>query len=226
MNRPLDLIIFDCDGVLVDSEIIGINLTRSLLQQYGVTIGFNEFCIEYSGLSWDILIDKVREQKGVIIPASINQTFFPSLFTLFREKLTRIAGTLEVISTLSIPKCICSNSSSEQLEFMLSLVGLESMFNGGIFSAVDLGPGRGKPQPDIFLHAAQMLHAAPENTLVIEDSVHGVTAAKSAGMFAIGFIGGAHTYPQHREKLLAAGADVIIDSMFQLPAEIAHYSAE
>ncbi|MFS2222205.1 HAD family hydrolase [Pantoea sp. B65] len=220
MNNKLDLIIFDCDGVLVDSEIIGIQLTLSLLGQQGVDIGFDEFIAGYSGLAWDELINKVRAEKGVSITESIHQEFYRLLLESFAEKLTRIAGTEEVISTLPTSKCICSNSGSEQLEYMLTLVGLKHLFAPNIFSAVDLGPGRSKPQPDIFLHAAQVLHALPGNTIVIEDSVHGVMAAKRAGMYVIGFTGGAHSDRHHQARLESAGASVVIDSMYLLPAEI------
>ncbi|WP_147196812.1 HAD family phosphatase [Pantoea sp. CCBC3-3-1] len=219
--KQLDLIIFDCDGVLVDSEIIGINLTRALLEQHGVVIGLEAFCTHYSGLAWNELITKVREESGVNLPDTLHQTFYNALYSEFEEKLRRITGTYEVISQLDYPKCICSNSGREQLDFMLTHVGLKSLFPGSVFSAVDLGPNRGKPQPDIFLHAAAVMRAVPENTLVIEDSVHGVTAAKRAGMYVAGFTGGAHTWRDHAERLKAAGADVVIDSMYQLPAQIA-----
>ena len=218
--KPLDLIIFDCDGVLVDSEIIGINLTRSLLQQHGVVIGLETFCTHYSGLAWDELITKVRAENAVELPDTLHRTFHDALYSEFDAKLKRIAGTYEAIGQLDYPKSICSNSGPEQLDFMLRRVGLDSLFQGNIFSAVDCTPNRGKPQPDIFLHAAKVMRSAAENTLVIEDSVHGVTAAKRAGMTVIGFTGGAHTWRDHAARLKAAGADRIMVSMYQLPEEI------
>ncbi|ATA26502.1 hypothetical protein BIY26_21770 [Brenneria goodwinii] len=220
MSDKLDLLIFDCDGVLVDSEIIGINLTRSLLKKHGVDIGFEEFTAEYSGLLWDELINKVKINKRVDLPASINQNFHSALLKQFAEKLSPIPGAYEVISKISTKKCICSNSSKEQLNFMLSLVGLKPLFSPNIFSAVDLGPGRSKPQPDIFLSAAGTLQSTPHKTMVIEDSIHGVIAAKKAGMYVIGFTGGSHTYINHKEKLENAGANVVIDSMYLLSDEI------
>lgn len=224
-NEP-DLVIFDCDGVLVDSEYLGIELAISLLQKYGVDISFEEFTTEYSGLAWADLINKVKVNKHVTIPNGIHPEFSSNLIKQLQEKLTRIAGTDEVISKIPLPKCICSNSSKEHVDFVLSLVGLTPLFAPNLFSAVDLGPGRSKPQPDIFLHAAQKMAAKPEKTVVIEDSVHGVMAAHRAGMYVIGFTGGAHTYTGHKEKLEAAGANVVISSMYQLPDEIARFSAE
>lgn len=223
MNNSLDLIIFDCDGVLVDSEIIGIKLTVSLLNQQGVNIDIATFTRLYSGLAWDALIERVRRDTGIIVSATIGQQFYPQLMAAFATRLERISGSLEVISKITTAKCICSNSGSEQLDYMLTLVGLKSLFAPKIYSAIDLGPGRGKPKPDIFLYGAQQFNAPPANTLVIEDSVHGVIAAKRAGMYVVGFIGGAHTTPDHRSRLLAAGADVVIDSLYQLPDAIARF---
>lgn len=223
MSKTLDLMIFDCDGVLVDSEIIGIKLTVSLLNQQGVDIDVETFTRLYSGLAWEALIEQVRRDTGITVPPTIGQHFYPQLMSAFAESLERIAGSYEVISQLSYPKCICSNSSREQLDYMLTLVGLKNLFSPWIYSALDLGPGRGKPQPDIFLHAAQQFDVQPSHSLVIEDSVHGVMAAKRAGMYVVGFIGGAHTTSDHRSRLIAAGADVVIDSLYQLPREIRHF---
>lgn len=223
MKDSVSLIIFDCDGVLVDSEIIGIELTVSLLNDQGVNIGLDEFTHRYSGLAWDELIDQIRTDKGVTIAPHLRQAFHPLLMNAFADRLVSIDGVRETLSQIALPRCICSNSSAEQLDFMLTKVGLKPLFTPHIFSAVDLGPGRGKPRPDIFLHAAQVMNTAPENTLVIEDSVHGVTAAKRAGMFVVGFTGGAHTTPDHRTRLFDAGADQVIDRLPQLIAEIRHF---
>ncbi|WP_300000316.1 HAD family phosphatase [uncultured Cedecea sp.] len=224
MGSTLDLIIFDCDGVLVDSEIIGIKLTVSLLNQQGVDIDIGTFTRLYSGLAWEALIDKIRRDTGITVSATLGQDFYPQLMAAFPTQLKRIAGSLEVISNIKTAKCICSNSKSEQLDYMLTLVGLKSLFAPWIFSANDLGPGRGKPEPDIFLYGAQQFNACPENTLVIEDSVHGVMAAKRAGMYVVGFTGGAHTTPDHQSRLITAGADGVIHSLYQLPDEAERFS--
>lgn len=222
-NRP-ELIIFDCDGVLVDSEFLGIKLAISLLSQHGAELSLNEFTAGYSGLAWNDLIEKVRVEKGVAVPEEIHQQFYPQLLASFAADLRRIEGTLEVISQIDTAKCICSNSSVEHVEYVLSLTGLKPLFEKDIFSAADLGAGRAKPQPDIFLHAAERLRATPANTLVIEDSAHGVMAAKAAGMFVVGFTGGAHADASHQQRLLSAGADRVINAMSQLPAEIRRFS--
>ena len=225
MSKTLDLIIFDCDGVLVDSEIIGIQLTVSLLNQQGVDIDVEKFTRLYSGLAWEALIEQVRRDTGITLSATIGQHFYPQLMAAFATRLERVAGSFEVISKITTAKCICSNSGSEQLDYMLTLVGLKSLFTPWVYSANDLGPGRGKPEPDIFLYGAQQFNAQPANTLVIEDSVHGVMAAKRAGMYVVGFIGGAHTTPCHRDRLLTAGADVVIDSFYQLPEETDRFAS-
>lgn len=221
--KTLDLIIFDCDGVLIDSEIIGIRLTVSLLNQHGVDIDVAGFTRLYSGLDWDALIGRVRQDSGVSLPANIGEDFYPRLMAKFASELERIAGSMEVVSTIATPKCICSNSGSEQLDTVLTQVGLKNLFAPHVYSARDLGAGRGKPEPDIFLHGARQFNARLGNTLVIEDSVHGVMAAKRAGMYVVGFTGGAHTTPDHASRLIAAGADVTIDSLYRLPEEVERF---
>jgi HAD superfamily hydrolase (TIGR01509 family) len=223
MTKTLDLIIFDCDGVLVDSEIIGIKLTVSLLNQQGVDIDVAKFTRLYSGLVWEALIEQIHHDTGIAVSPRISESFYPQLMAAFDTNLERVAGSIEVISHITTPKCICSNSGSEQLDYMLTKTGLKSLFTPYVYSAQDLGPGRGKPEPDIFLHGAQQFNARPANTLVIEDSVHGVMAAKRAGMYVVGFTGGAHTTPDHRNRLIAAGADVVIDSLYALPEEIERF---
>ncbi|MCW1876247.1 HAD-IA family hydrolase [Erwinia sp. INIA-01] len=221
--KTLDLIIFDCDGVLIDSEIIGIRLTVSLLNQHGVDIDVAGFTRLYSGLDWDALIGRIRQDSAVSLPANIGEDFYPRLMAKFASELERIAGSMEVVSTIATPKCICSNSGSEQLDTVLTQVGLKKLFAPHVYSARDLGPGRGKPEPDIFLHGARQFNARPGNTLVIEDSVHGVMAAKRAGMYVVGFTGGAHTTPDHASRLVGAGADVTIDSLYRLPEEVERF---
>lgn len=220
MKDNVELIIFDCDGVLVDSEIIGIDLMLSLLEAQGVAMNFTEFTRDYSGLALDELIAKVRAEKGVAISPDLQQQFYPLLMTALAERLVSIEGTHELLANLPTAKCICSNSAMAQLDTMLRQVGLNAFFAPHIYSAAELGPGRSKPQPDIFLHAAEKMRATPAHTLVIEDSVHGVMAAKRAGMYVVGFTGGAHTTPDHQARLLAAGADAVTDAMSHLPEEI------
>lgn len=218
--KNLELVIFDCDGVLVDSEIIGINLTLDILREYGCKVSKEEFSASYSGMAWSNFIKKINIDLNVSIPSEANNDFYNRLIKAFNEKLRRIEGTKEVIANIKKPMCICSNSKVEQIRFMLELTGLGDFFTDVIFSAATLGESRCKPKPDIFLLAANYFQVAPEHTLVIEDSVTGVTASRAAGMFTAGFIGGSHTYPQHAERLHQAGADVIITSMYELPALI------
>jgi HAD superfamily hydrolase (TIGR01509 family) len=211
-----ELVIFDCDGVLVDSEIVGIQKTLDILKKYGCNISQEDYLSSYCGMDWNGLMDRIKEEYNIIIPETARYDFLESLYQSFKYELKRIDGSLEVISQLRLPVCICSNSGVDQIHMMLNLVGLGQLFTHNIFSAVELGAGLTKPKPDIFLAAAEYFHISPLRTLVVEDSVPGVTAAKSAGMYTVGFTGGAHTYPQHAERLLAVGADVIISSMYDL----------
>ena len=132
-----------------------------------------------------------------------------------------IEGVPYALSRISGPRCICSNSSAHRLDMMLTKVGLKEFFAPHIYSAKDLGADRVKPKPDIFLHGASQFGVSPSKCLVIEDSVHGVHAARAAGMRVVGFTGASHTYPSHADKLTDAGAETVIARMRDLPGVVA-----
>ncbi len=127
---------------------------------------------------------------------------------------------VEVVSALTLPKCICSNSTSRRLENMLQRTGLYELFAPNIFSAKEVGAKKPKPAPDVFLHAARHFDVNPKDVIVIEDSAHGIHGARDAGMRVIGFTGGAHTYPGHADKLTDAGAETVIHRHKDLPSVI------
>jgi HAD superfamily hydrolase (TIGR01509 family) len=135
-----------------------------------------------------------------------------------------IDGVREAVATVTTQRCICSNSPSERIEFMLEKVGLLPFFAGRIFSALETPTGKTKPAPDVFLSAAEKLNARPENTFVIEDSVHGVAGAGAAGMRVIGFTGAGHSYPGHADALTEAGAETVIRRWAELKSVIASLS--
>ncbi|MEY9630820.1 HAD superfamily hydrolase (TIGR01509 family) [Sinorhizobium fredii] len=145
--------------------------------------------------------------------------------TILDKRLARdvkiIDGVKPVLLQLTLPHCICSNSTSARLATMLGKVGIKDHFGKHIYSARDLGPDRVKPKPDIFLHGAAQFGVDPARVLVIEDSVHGVHGACAAGMRVVGFTGGSHTYPSHADKLTEAGAETVISRMAALPGVIA-----
>ncbi|WP_455481062.1 HAD family hydrolase [Bartonella sp. B12(2025)] len=210
----IDLVIFDCDGVLVDSEYLAAKIGSQLLKQTGYEISPEELSEHYAGLVFVDILKRVEQETGKPISAHL----IDQMSDLFRAQIKTelhaidsIREVLEIIRT-RYPYCICSNAASIELKEMLTIVNLYDFFDDKdkIFSAPEVGTKKTKPDPDVFLFAAQKLHAEPTNTIVIEDSIHGVHAATAAGMRVIGFTGGSHSYLGHSNALAEAGAETVI----------------
>ncbi len=216
----IDLIIFDNDGVLVDSEIIAAEVESALLTEAGYPISAEEMGERFAGMIWRNILLAVEQEAAIPLSASL----IDKSEKLLDERLARdveiIPGVRQALARITQPRCICSNSTTSRLNAMLTHVGLKPYFEGHIYSARDLGEDRVKPRPDIFLHAAKEMNVAPSRCLVIEDSVHGVRGAVAAGMRVIGFTGASHTYPSHADRLTDAGAETVISRMHQLPATV------
>jgi HAD superfamily hydrolase (TIGR01509 family) len=216
-----DLIIFDCDGVLVDSEIIAAQVESALLTEAGYPISVEEMNERFAGLTWQDILFQVERDASIPISASLLDKSQKLLDIRLEQEVQAIPAVEFAVSRLSMKRCICSNSSSKRLDMMLGKVGLKKLFEPNIYSAKDLGPDRTKPKPDIFLHGAAQMGVSPAKTVVVEDSTHGVHAARAAGMRVIGFTGGSHTYPSHADKLTDAGAETVIARMTDLPGVVA-----
>ncbi|MDO6962811.1 HAD family hydrolase [Rhizobium alvei] len=212
-----DLILFDCDGVLVDSEIIAAEVESKLLREAGFEISAEDMCIRFAGMDWKNILLTVEQEAELPLSATLIDKSEKLLDRTLGQRVKMIDGVRYALSKITEQRCICSNSSSHRLDLMLTKVGLKPYFEGHIYSAKDLGPDRTKPKPDIYLHGAKAFGAEPSRCLVIEDSVHGVTAARAAGMRVIGFTGGSHTYPTHADRLTDAGAETVISRMVELP---------
>jgi HAD superfamily hydrolase (TIGR01509 family) len=209
MSR-LDLVIFDCDGVLVDSELLSTQAIRSVLVAEGIDVPLDAItnCI---GMKQADILKRVAERMQVSISPSVADYIWPATRALFQESLTCTHGLRAFLDGLQLPRCVASSSSHERIAFSLSLTGLTSYFAAGaIFSSSDVA--RGKPAPDLFLHAAARMGARPERCLVIEDSRFGVMGAIAAGMRVIGFAGGSHSGPGMARDLEANGATWIAQS--------------
>ncbi|MGU3399444.1 HAD family hydrolase [Brucellaceae bacterium D45D] len=206
----LSLIIFDCDGVLVDSEIIAAEVESALLSDAGYQIAPDEMAERFAGLTWQDILLSVEREAGIPLSASLIDKSEQLLDERLKNEVQAVEDIVEVVSALKLPKCICSNSTTQRLELMLKRVGLHDLFKPNIFSAKEVGAKKPKPAPDVFLHAAKKFDVDPRNVVVIEDSVHGIQGARAAGMRVIGFTGGAHTYPGHADKLTDAGAETVI----------------
>lgn len=215
-----DLIIFDCDGVLVDSEVIAAEVESGLLTEAGYPISAEEMGERFAGLTWRDILFAVERESAIPLSAALLDKSEKLLDARLEKDVQAIPGAVEAVARLPVKRCICSNSSTHRLAMMLKKVGLYDAFAPNIFSAKDLGPDRAKPKPDIFLHAAKEMSAAPGRTVVIEDSVHGIAGARAAGMRVIGFTGASHTYPSHASRLMDAGAETVIARMSDLPATV------
>jgi HAD superfamily hydrolase (TIGR01509 family) len=212
-----DLILFDCDGVLVDSEIIAAQVESKLLRDAGFDITAEDMCVRFAGMDWKNILLTIEKEADIPLSASLIDKSEKLLDAALAQRVKMIEGVKFALSKITEQRCICSNSSSPRLDMMMTKVGLKPYFAPHIYSAKDLGPDRAKPKPDIYLHGARQFGADPSRCLVIEDSTHGVHAARGAGMRVIGFTGGSHTYPTHADRLTDAGAETVISRMVELP---------
>jgi HAD superfamily hydrolase (TIGR01509 family) len=218
-----EVVIFDCDGVLVDSELIALGQTRAALDAAGLSLTHAEAVDRFLGLSLDSIVQNAEADLAAALPASFGADLSRDILGRFEGELKGIDGVREAVAGLSCRVCVASSSSLERIRFALSLTGYDALFEPNVFSASMAS--RGKPHPDLFLHAAREMRVDPKRCLVIEDSAAGVTAAVSAGMDVFGFVGGSHLYgsPQ-TERLSAAGASLIFSTMSQLPEIVTRHS--
>jgi HAD superfamily hydrolase (TIGR01509 family) len=224
MTSP-DLVIFDCDGVLVDSEIIAARVEADLLTAAGFPISAAEIAEIYAGLTFRDILLRVEEKANIPFQASLIDQAEAQVDRKLAADVRAIEGAHEAAAAVAGKKCICSNSSAERIDMMLTKTGLKRFFEGRVFSALDKEVGKPKPAPDVFLHAAKKMGVDPQRAFVIEDSVHGIHGAKRAGMRVIGFTGASHTYPGHADALTDAGAETVIRRWADLKNTLAALSA-
>ncbi len=214
-----DLVIFDCDGVLVDSEVIVIEIEAKLLAAAGFPVTADEIADRFVGLSYPDMMQLLEEDHGRPVPAELSKRIQNDALAAFPHRLQAVRGIPRLLDGLELPRCVASSSDLDRLRLSLDVTGLECHFDRDhVFSAEMVD--NGKPAPDLFLHAAENLGAEPGRCLVIEDSPHGVTAAISAGMRVLGFVGGQHARPSLRRRLAAAGAAVILDDPHDIAAHL------
>lgn len=223
MTQP-QLIIFDFDGVLVNSEIIAARVEAEMLTAAGYPISAEDLTELYAGLTFKDILLKAEQNADVPLKASLIDEAVAQVDKALARELRAIEGAERAVAGVAGRKCICSNSSSERIAFMMQKTGLDRVFNGPVFSALETPTAKPKPAPDVFLHAAKQLSADPANCFVIEDSVHGIAGAKAAGMRVIGFTGGSHSFPGHADQLMEAGAETVIRRWADFPAVLAALS--
>ena len=208
-----DLVIFDCDGVLIDSELLSVRADRECLAECGIALSVEEILERYTGISFAGMVADLEVRHGPL-PADFADRHRMRLWPLFERELQAIPGVTAILDSLTCKICVASSGRPERLKHALSLVGLYDRFRPNIFSATEVR--RGKPAPDLFLYAAERMGVMPERCVVIEDSMPGVAAAVAAGMTVIAFIGASHCRPGDAARLSAQGAVVVIDDMAQL----------
>lgn len=211
------LLIFDCDGVLVDSEPLSCRIDAEVLTGLGIPCTADEIARDFVGVSQKDMIARIAAERSVTLPDDVAERINRTLFARFETDLKPVEGVRDAILDLPFRRCVASSSLPERIALSLRVTGLADLFEH-VFSASEVP--RGKPAPDLFLHAASRMTAEPADCLVIEDSVAGVRAARAAGMRVIGFTGGGHCGPEHGETLRQAGAMTLVDRMTELPGMV------
>jgi HAD superfamily hydrolase (TIGR01509 family) len=201
------LIIFDCDGVLVDSEPLAARAYERVYEKHGMSGVGTDIIAQCIGMKQADIIARIKELTGHQFPAHADDDIWAETKLLFTEELKPTKGILPFLDSLAIERCVASSSSVERINHSLGVTGLARFFGSSIYSSSMVK--RGKPAPDIFLYAAEKMGAQPSDCVVIEDSPFGVEGAVAAGMTAIGYVGGGHTYPEHGARLSACGAAAI-----------------
>jgi HAD superfamily hydrolase (TIGR01509 family) len=214
----LELVIFDCDGVLVDSERLSIRVDAIYLGRLGWPMPESEIIERFVGRSDADMQAEIEAHLGGPIPPDIGEAFTKLYRETFDRELAPVDGIREALDAIDLPRCVASSGDHEKIRRNLALTNLAAYFGDRIFSATDVA--RGKPAPDLFLHAAKRMGATPDRSAVVEDSVYGVQAALAAGMTAFAYAGGVTP----AERLSLPGA-IVFGEMRDLPGLVAAAAA-
>jgi HAD superfamily hydrolase (TIGR01509 family) len=208
------LVIFDCDGVLVDSEPIAVRIDVEMLAEVGVTMTEQEVIERFVGRSPEVILAETEARLGRRVPHGWFERGEARIRRAYATELKPVPGIVEALEAIDLPVCVASSSGHENLRYKLELTGLWERFAGHIFSATEVA--NGKPAPDLFLHAASRMGAEPADCAVVEDSRYGVQAARAAGMDVFGFAGGLTP-----GAVLEGPRTVVFDDMSALPQLLA-----
>ncbi|MGW3644414.1 HAD family hydrolase [Streptomyces sp. NPDC005143] len=213
-QNAVELVIFDCDGVLVDSKRICVKVDATITADLGCTFTEAEIIERFVGSSDEVYTAAVEERLGRRLEKNWQRRYEHLYRAAFAAELTVVDGITEVLNSLTTPICVASNGSHDDIRQSLQITSLSDYFKTHIFSAADVPSG--KPAPDLFLHAARSMGVEPAQCAVIEDSAYGVQAARAAGMRAYGYCGG--LTPASR---LEGPDTVVFENMHDLPALLA-----
>ena len=213
----VELVIFDCDGVLIDSERLAVKVDVRMLHEVGWPLSEAEVIERFVGVSDRDTQAAIEAHLGHKLPGWEERT--RALYEeAFEAALTPVDGVLEALDRIAVPTCVASSGTHEHLRYTLGLTGLYDRFAGRIFSAEDVAAG--KPAPDLFLHAAELMGAKPGACVVVEDSRSGVEAARAAGMHTLAFAGGLSP-----AELLEGPNTIVFESMRELPRLLDEHQA-
>jgi HAD superfamily hydrolase (TIGR01509 family) len=191
--RDFDLVIFDCDGVLIDSEIISARMLVAELSRLGLDIDLTYVEHNFLGRSYPVVMEVIRREFGLDLPPDFETRYRENLLAAFQKDLKVVPHVHEVLAGMGVPFCVATSSSPRRAEMSLALVKLSDLVAGKVYTSTMVQ--RGKPAPDLFLLAAKSMAADPARTLVIEDSLTGIRAGLAAGMQVWRFVGGSHLGP-------------------------------
>jgi phosphoglycolate phosphatase len=212
-----DLIIFDCDGVLVDSEPIASRIFYTMLREIGVSISFEQTVREFEGRTDEDCLQIATRYRGKPLPDDFLEHYYERVDEAFRTELRPVPGVVEALKAISAPVCVASSGPLAKMRLTLGITELLAWFEGRLFSAENVE--RGKPYPDIFLYAAEKLNVSPGDCAVVEDSVFGVQAGVAAGMRVFG-------YAQRSEaKVLEKAGAKVFEQMTDLPLLLGYQSS-
>jgi HAD superfamily hydrolase (TIGR01509 family) len=209
-RERIELVIFDCDGVLIDSERLAVKVDVLVLRELGWPLSEAEVIERFVGRSDRDTQAAIEAHLGRKLPAGWEKQFEPLYRRLFAAELAPVEGVLDALEHITLPSCVASSGTHEYLRYMLGLTGMYERFSGRIFSAEDVA--RGKPAPDLFLYAAERMAARPTCCVVVEDSRSGVEAARAAGMRVLAFGGGLSP-----AELLEGQNTIVFEHMRELP---------
>jgi len=221
---PINLIIFDCDGVLVDSEVISCRAHANALTRHGYPISSEQVSRRFLGRSTKQANLEIETELGRKLPEAYHGDLQDELFRSFEADLEAIRGIHDVLDVVTQAVCVASSGSHQRMQVSLGSTGLHERLAPNIFSSSQVK--NGKPAPDLFLFAANQMRVPPERCVVIEDSLAGIAGARAAGMTVFGFCGGSHCGNGHAETLLQAGANLTFADMHQLPELVRRVEAE
>ncbi len=216
----IKLVIFDCDGVLIDSELLASKAELEIYSEFGIEMDAREFAIRFAGTRSEEIKIEFEKELGHPLPDDVVERTRTNVTAKTCAEAEMVSGADAVLDQFDQARCVCSNSEPDKLKKMLSRAGLYDRFRPYVYSARDFDPPAPKPKPDMILRALAEFKVEAAETLVIEDSTTGIAAALNAGTRVIGFTGGSHTFTGHADRLIEAGAETVITRFDDLPTMI------